>query len=152
MNEFIRLVRTVLLVVVIFLLPLAAVNCSDDDTETVDSIVNWLYDWDEALGKAQDENKPIMIDFHAEWCQPCKLLDFYTYSDAELGAFINDTFICVKSNIDENNLYQNYSNITGIPTIIFASSDGTEFGRMSGFREPDQYYEDTQEILSQWES
>lgn len=151
MNKFTRLVRITLLIAVIFLLPLAAVNCSDDDTETIDSEVDWLYDWNEALGKAQNENKPIMIDIYTDTCPPCKMLDLYTYSDAELGNFLNDNFICVKSNAVESNLYANYG-ISGVPTIIFASPEGTEFGRMIGYRTPEQYYEDTQTILSQWES
>lgn len=148
MGNFIRFGKTASLLVVLALLTISAANCSGD--ETSETKVQWLHDWDEALDKAQDENKPIMIDFYTDWCPPCKQLDSDTYSDDELSAFLNNNFICVKSNLEKSNLYENYSNIQYVPTIIFTTPEGTEFGRMIGYKPPDQYYQDTQAILSQW--
>ncbi|MFC1924627.1 thioredoxin family protein [Chloroflexota bacterium] len=150
-GKYIRLSQTVLLLVLALLL-LTAANCTTNNGETGESKVNWLYSWSEAVSRAQTENKPIMIDFYADWCPPCKQLDSDTYSDDALGAFLNDNFICIKSNVDHDNLHEYYSGIEVIPTIIFASPEGIEFGRMVGYRPPGQYYQDTQAILSQWQT
>ena len=149
MDRFVRFGKAALLLAVLALLLIAAVNCSCDDTS--ESKVHWLHDWDEASSKAQDENKPIMIDFYTDWCPPCKQLDSNTYSDDDLSAYLNENFVCLKSNMEKDNLYQNYSNMQFVPTIIFASPEGTEFGRMVGYKPPDQYYSATQQILSEWE-
>jgi len=151
MDKFNRLGRIVLLVAVLVLLLIGAANCTIREGETSESKVNWLYDWNEALSKAQNEHKPIMIDFYADWCVPCKRLDSDTYSDEALGAFLNDNFVSLKSNVDKSNLGKNYG-ITAIPTIVFVSPEGTEIGRRVGYRTPDQFYQDVQAILSQWES
>ncbi len=148
MGKFIRLGIPVLLLVVLALLLTTAANCT---TKKDESKVNWLYDWNEALGKAQNENKPIMIDFYADWCSPCRRLDSDTYSDEELGAFLNDKFVSLKSNVAKSDLYGNYG-ITAIPTIVFVSPEGTEIGRIRGYEPPDRFYQDVQAILSQWKS
>ncbi len=148
MGKFIRLGIPVLLLVVLALLLTTAANCT---TKKDESKVNWLYDWNETLGKAQNENKPIMIDFYADWCTPCKRLDSDTYSDEELGAFLNDNFVSLKSNVEKSSLYNNYG-IQYLPTIVFTSPEGIEIERMVGYRSPDQFYQDVQAILSQWES
>jgi thiol:disulfide interchange protein DsbD len=148
MDKFNRLGKTVLLVAVLALLLTSASNCT---TKKAESKVNWLYDWNEALGKAQNENKPIMIDFYADWCTPCKRLDSDTYSDEALGAFLNDNFVSLKSNVDKSDLYGNYD-ITAIPTIVLVSPEETEIGRIRGYEPPDQFYQDVQAILSQWKS
>ena len=137
------------LIIVIALLVIAAAACA---TNTNEGKVNWLYDWNEALNMAQSENKPMMIDFYGDWCSPCKRLDSDTYSDEELSAFLNDNFVSLKSNVDKSNLHVNYPNIRYIPTIIFTSPEGTEIGRWVGYKPPDQFHQDTQEVLDWWES
>jgi len=151
MDKAIRLGKTALLIVVLALLLISTANCALTG-ETSESKVNWLYDWNEALDKAQNENKPIMIDFYSDRCPPCKRLDSDTYSDENLSAFLNDSFVSLKSDVDKSNLHRNYPNIKYIPTIVFTSPEGTEIGRMIGYRPPDQFYQDTQAILSQWKS
>jgi thiol:disulfide interchange protein DsbD len=149
MDKLNRLGKTVLLLVALALLLTTAANCT---TQKNESKVNWLYDWNEALSKAQNEGKPIMIDFYADWCTPCKRLDSDTYSDEELGAFLNDNFVSLKSNVDKSDLYKNYPDIQYLPTIVFTSPEGIEIERMVGYRTPDRFYQDVQAILSQWGS
>jgi thiol:disulfide interchange protein len=151
MGKLNKLAKTVLLVVMLALFLIGAANCVIREGETSESKVNWLYDWNEALSKAQNEDKPIMIDFYADWCVPCKRLDSDTYSDEALSAFLNDNFVSLKSNIAKSDLCANYD-ITAIPTIVFVSPEGTEIGRRVGYRTPAQFYQDVQAILSQWQS
>ena len=76
--------------------------------------------------------------------------DSIAFSDDDLSAYLNSNLICLKSNAGESDLYLNYG-IDGVPTTVFISPGGEEINRMVGYRPPDDFYQDMQVILSQWE-
>jgi thioredoxin-related protein len=62
--------------------------------------VKWMT-IEEAL-KAQKENpKKILIDFYADWCGPCKIMDKKTYGHPVLSQILNENYYPVKFNAEE---------------------------------------------------
>ena len=62
--------------------------------------VDW-YPWgDDAFRKAEDLDRPILLDLGAEWCPYCAQMDRESYERAELANFINDHFVAVKVDYD----------------------------------------------------
>lgn len=77
------------------------------------------------LTEALKNDKLILVDFWAPWCQPCKALE-------PIIAQVEELIPVYKCNIDlYPELAQEY-NIQKIPTILLLNSEGTEIARNSG--------------------
>ncbi|MCB1190487.1 MAG: thioredoxin [Leptospiraceae bacterium] len=72
--------------------------------------------------------KPILVDFWAEWCGPCRMLSPVI---AQLSKEWQDKITVIKINTDEQSNIATKYNITGIPTVILFK-DGKETKRISG--------------------
>jgi thiol:disulfide interchange protein DsbD len=87
------------------------------------------------------ENKPVMIDFYADWCAQCKELDEYTYTNPdiiELSKSLNTIKIDLTK---ENESITSKYKIKGLPVVIFMDSNGNEKEdlRVTGFLKPDEF-------------
>ena len=60
-------------------------------------------------------DKPVLVDFWAEWCGPCKMIG---PSLEELSVELGDKVTIVKLNIDENPEAPGKYGVRGIPTMI----------------------------------
>ena len=60
-------------------------------------------------------NKPVLVDFWAEWCGPCKAIG---PALEEIAGEKKDSLSIVKLNIDENPLTPQKYNVRGIPALL----------------------------------
>ena len=92
---------------------------SDLVTEVSDS------SWEsEVLGS----DKPVLVDFWAAWCAPCRMLAPTVEAVAE---HYGDTASVVKLNVDDNPSTAQRYGIKGIPTLILFR-EGKEVERVVG--------------------
>jgi thioredoxin len=73
-------------------------------------------------------DKPVLVDFWAEWCHPCKML---TPVVTEVAQKYEGKAIVVKLNVDDNNQTAQRYGIKGIPTLILFNG-GNEAERVVG--------------------
>lgn len=65
--------------------------------------------------------KPIIVDFYANWCKPCKMISPILDKMAEKYA---DKIIIYKVNVDKEKELAKEIGINSIPTLIFVPKDG----------------------------
>ena len=76
-----------------------------------------------------DSSTPVLVDFYAEWCGPCKMaapvLD-------KLADELSGKISIVKMDVDENSESPSKFGVMSIPTVILFK-DGKEIDRKVGF-------------------
>lgn len=97
--------------------------------------VSWFYSLDEGLKRSKLLSRPVLVDFYADWCGPCKMLDAQTWPDPAV-AQETERFVCVKLNVDENQQRADQFGVTAVPTIAVVSPQGRIIGRSTGYLDP----------------
>lgn len=98
----------------------------------------------EVFKEAARLKRPVMIDFYAAWCAPCRELDETTFHDPAVVTQARG-FVMVKVDVTQGGnpmharLLQEYG-IKGVPTVVFLNTDGKECPelRLLDFLPPDQ--------------
>ena len=95
-----------------------------------------------AVALAQASGKPILYDFTAAWCGPCKLLD-RDWSDPAVAKKVNEAFVPARVvdraredgvNSPEIAELQQRFEVVGFPTVAAASADGRLIAKFDGYR------------------
>lgn len=86
-------------------------------------------DLQDAVAKAQKENKRIILDIGGEWCSWCRAMDFFFMRNSKLTKLRDKNFIWVKINMSEENenkdFLSKYPEIQGYPHLFVLEKDGT---------------------------
>lgn len=81
----------------------------------------------------KNSDKPVLVDFYATWCGPCKRLAPIFNEFAET----NDSVIAVKANVEELQDFLSEIKIVSVPTLVLFNN-GSEVKRKSGLMSLDE--------------
>ncbi len=120
--------------------------------------VNWV-SLDQAQELAGKDGKAIFIDFTAEWCGWCKVMDKKTFTDAQVATYMNDNFYAVKLDYDSGekldffgeqltarDLATRYK-VSGLPTILLLSSDSKKSKKLVGYKKPEPFLKGLEQFV-----
>ena len=88
-------------------------------------------------------NKPVVIDFWAEWCGPCRMIAPIV---EELAAEYADRVVIGKCDVDENSETAAQFGVRNIPTIVFIKN-GQLVDRQVGYTGKDALAEKLNKLL-----
>ncbi|MEO5896839.1 MAG: thioredoxin family protein [Vicinamibacterales bacterium] len=93
----------------------------------------WSHDFKSALAAARKSNRTLLIDFEATWCGPCKTMDEWIWTDAEVAGLLTSGFVGVKIDGDLEKALADRFRVTGYPSMIVLDANGTEARRFVGY-------------------
>src|SRR3954468_19788041 len=100
-----------------------------------DNPVDW-YPWgDEALSRAREEDRPLLVSIGYSACHWCHVMERESFEDPEVAQLMNERFVCVKVDREERpdvdaiymDALQAMTGSGGGPRTAFGPPDGPPF-------------------------
>lgn len=107
----------------------------------------------EKIVLAKQSGKPVVIDFYADWCLPCRELEKFTYSNSDVIQAL-EPFVRLKVDATHPNTPETLEpierfEILGVPTVLFLDSKGKEVpkSRITGYVPPAEFLGIVEKVL-----
>jgi thiol:disulfide interchange protein DsbD len=108
--------------------------------------IEWEAFSEQRVAGAKAEGRPVIIDFSADWCIPCRELEHKTFTDKAVIDY-SKSFVRLRMDLTtidaEKRRVKSDFGIRGVPTIIFLDAAGEEKpdARVTGFVGPGVFLE-----------
>jgi thiol:disulfide interchange protein DsbD len=104
------------------------------------------------LAEAETEGTPVLLDFSADWCAPCRELEERVFSDPRVVETAR-AFAAVKVDLTRRNpeheAVRRRFSVRGVPTVVFLDAQGREIPRLrvESYVEPSDFLNRMQRAL-----
>lgn len=97
--------------------------------------------FENALAKAADDGKLVLVDVSAIWCSTCRKLDSTVFSDTSVKEAINDKYVFsrIEYESEEGQRFLERYNASGFPTLFVIRPDGTVVKRLKVTFSPEEF-------------
>ena len=94
--------------------------------------IQW-HSYDSGMARGKFEKKRVFLHFTAAWCYYCGVMDKETFKDPDVISALNENFIAVKVDYDNERNTSSFYRVQGLPDTIFIAEDGEIIGRRPGY-------------------
>jgi thiol:disulfide interchange protein len=101
---------------------------------------------DDALARARSDRKPVVLDFLAEWCAPCKRMEKTTFADDRVKALLQQC-ILVRIDVDQHEELTRQVGVIGLPDLRFVTPDGKIIRKLRGYQFPDDFATELEHLI-----
>ncbi|MCM2370153.1 thioredoxin family protein [Aporhodopirellula aestuarii] len=125
--------------------PLLSTSGVSADADT--SEVKWLTDFEQAIVKAKRLERPLLIDFAASWCVPCRIMDKKVWPDASVQKALENEVVPLRVDMDGKHappLIEKFK-VEFVPTILIVDQNENELAR-EGFVNAEEFLEMTRKL------
>ena len=106
--------------------------------------VAWTEFSEQALVEARAAGRPVLIDFQALWCLPCREMERTTFRDPVVVDAAR-AFVTLKADVtqqdERTSALMARFNVPGVPTYVLLDANGAEQRRFIGFVAAPQFHE-----------
>ncbi len=104
------------------------------------------------ISAAISQNKIVLLDFYANWCTSCKLMEHHTFHNPEVAKVL-ENFVMLKADVTQNDKVakhlENKYQVVAPPTLLFFDANGKELEkfRIVGEMGPKEFLEHLQSVI-----
>jgi thioredoxin-related protein/YHS domain-containing protein len=96
--------------------------------------VDWRTDIRAAVKEAETKKRPLLMKITASWCGYCKKMEAQTFRNPRLAKQINECFVPVVVDADENKKLVKAIGVDGLPTTVIVSPSLEIVKKITGFK------------------
>jgi thioredoxin 1 len=117
-----------------------------------DPNITSIYDgpFEDVLREAKRINKPIFLNFSADWCAHCQKMEKQAFSDLNIAQKLNNEVIAYKVNaedVDGKALIAQFK-ISDFPTYLIIDANSKVIGKIKGYWKAPQFYKELQSLVA----
>lgn len=113
------------------------------------SAVEWVSGLETAKTRAAESNRLLLIDFFAEWCGPCRMLDHYVFPRKDVAEALGE-WIAVKVDVDKESAIASKYEVRAMPTLVVLSPQGEELTRFTGYMDGGEFINWVKSVEKTW--
>lgn len=101
---------------------------------------------DKAVAQAKAENKPLVLDFHAEWCVPCRRMEKEVFPDPKVAERLKQV-VFVRVDTDKEPELSQKLGVVGLPDVRYFNTDAKFIGKSMGYITAESFSKKLDEII-----
>ncbi|MBT8253320.1 MAG: thioredoxin family protein [Bacteroidia bacterium] len=121
----------------ILFLSVFILNATPVESISSQNLIEWK-SYAMGMDAAKNNNRLVFLHFYAKWCGYCAKMEKESFQDDSIAEYLNDNFISIRVDVDEEQSIAEVYNVYALPTTYFFTSSGEKLGPVPGYISKDR--------------